>query len=566
MANIIKLKTSPVKYVPYMLDASNDSIRLDDRYNYDFLMASHEGKKTYSQKWKKGVPIRQQIWTQNIALIYIKLVLCDGTLITTIYRSASSLLGYLVNGVAYDINQFDFDTNTLDADQEFYLILHYGQTEETLIKEISERQQVVNDIENLIVFRYKHSYNEYNTIFKTAYNSYFDQTFYFCVEGRSHKKKAEGIFTDYDDQKINRTLLSAKPFDTWELFIDFVPEWVDTLLNMIRSCDTVYIDEYKIAFLDKWDKSENRNFRLATHSIRYAKAQNEYAKVIEICDPVNAAALALPDGYVGQPYVYTHRLNGTKPFAIESSTLPAGDWMKVSIIDDLLYIQTTGSNYPQDELTDFAFAITISNPCGEVELTDEFSIFPADACVPVAFTGTNIYPNAVYNQSWNALVGLSGTAPFTLTNVVKPAWLTLTATANGIEMSGTPNLSGTFTVSFKVSNCAGLDAGINYSQEFTVINSVTITGYNDIFSTTNNAQSGQIFASPGTLVTVELNVANVGTNLLTITLTGATPSVPLTLANGVLIGTFVMPASGFVGWSGTFTTNNPLVKGFVFVS
>lgn len=571
MANIIIPKTNPVKYVQYELDASADSIRLDDRYNFDYLPSEREGKVPYAQKWRKGIPIRQQIWTQNIAIIYMKLVKCDGTVLATLYKSGASLTGYLVNGVAYDINKFDYDTSSMNED-EFYIILYYGQTEETLIKEISEKQQVLdpaNNPEEMIIFKYSHSYNEYNTIFKTSYNSYFDQTFYFCVEGRAYDKNSEGIFTDFDDQRLNKTLLSAKPFDTWLFMIGGeygCPEWVFTLLNFIRSCNTVYVDQYQVSFFDKWDKKSNKNYRKNWYSIRFAKTQTEYAKIVEVCDPVNAAALAMPDGYVGQPYIYTHQLSGSRPFTLANATVPLGGWLQVSIIDDILYIQTTAPAGLPIVVTDFALDVTIANACGEITLSDTFTVFPAIACTPVAFTGSNIYPAAVYNQPWNAIVGLSGTAPFTLTNVVKPAWLTLTATASGIEMSGTPNLAGPFTVSFKVSNCAGVDAGINYSQNFTIGNSVTITGYNDIFSTTNNAQSGQIFAAPGTLVTVELNVATVGTNLLTVNIIGATPSVPLVLAAGVLIGTFVMPASGFVGWSGTFTTSNPLVKGYVFVS
>lgn len=570
MAQILIPKTNPVKYVPYKLDVSNDSIRLDDRYNFDFLPSEKEGKVPYAQKWRKSIPIRQQIWTQNIAILYMKLVKCDGTLIATLYPNAGSLIGYLVNGVAWNINKFDYDTSTMD-ETEFYIILHYGQTEETIIKKISEKQQVLdpeNRNEEMIVFKYTHTFNEYNTIFKTSYNSYYEQTFYFCVEGRTYDKNPEGIFTEFDDQKLDHTLLSAKPFDTWKFMIggqNAVPEWVGSTLNMIRSCNTVFVDAYQVSFFEKWEKRDNKNYRKYWYSIRYAKSNTDYAISDEVCDPVNAPALVMPDGYVGQPYSYTQKLFGTKPFTIIGGSVPLGGWLEVSIIDDILYIQTSNTNPPVD-FEDFPFEVIIKNPCGEITLSDAFTIFPAAACVPVGLSGTNIYPAAVYNQPWNAVVGLTGTTPYTLTNVVKPAWLTLTATATGIEMSGTPNLGGPFTVSFKVSNCAGVDAGVEYSENFAVTSNVTITGYNAQFRNSNPAQAGQILAAPGTLVTVELHVLGIGISQLTISLTGATPSVPLVCNIGTLIGTFIMPASGFVGWSGAFSSSTSLGRGQLAVS
>ena len=566
MAKIIIPGINPVKYVPYQLSPGHESLRLDDRYNFLHIPASHEANTRYAQKWVKSDPIRQQIWSQNVALLFIQIVNCSGSVVNTVYPSSASLLNYIVNDQAWNINQFEIDTAALPAGT-YYFILHYGQTEETLVREISEPQLVVTELPESVLFKYSHSYNEYNTIFKTSYNSFFNQTFYFRVEGRATDKVPEGNFVDYEDQKLNKTLLSAKPFDSWLFKIGGkagVPEWVGTVLNFIRSCDTVYVDEYNISFADKWEKQDVRNYRQYLYTIRFRKAVIEFAREIAVCEPVSAEELALPDANQNQPYIYTHQLTGNRPFTIKAISKPS--WMGVFIIDDIMYFQTIGLQRPTTPATGVAVSITIENPCGEIELTDTINVIAQNACVPVAFTGSNVLPPPVYGQVWNAFIGLSGSTPYTLTNVSKPAWLTVTAVSNGIQLSGTPTLAGSFNVGFSIQNCAGAGAAITYSNTFTVTSNVAFTGFNELFSSSRTFQSGQILAAPGTLITIDMTAQGEGPippnqYQLAVTLYGASPSVPLVVQNGDIVATFVMPASGFVGWAGVYTGTNNLGYG-----
>lgn len=563
MAQIIIPQTNPVKYVPFQLNTGIEGMRLHDRYNFSHLPASFERNSFYAQKWVKGIPIRQQIAAQNVALVFLQIVNCSGTVLSTLQPSSASLIGYLVDGIAYNILQFDYDTNAVSTEDVFYFILNYGPDSSNLKKEISEPQMVWQSQQpDYVVFKYSNSFNEYNTIFKTSYNSYFNQTFFFCVEGRAHEHKPEGTFVDYDDQKLNRTLLSAKPFDSWQFTIggkDGVPEWVGSVLNMIRSCNTVYADEYQISFFEKWENSQPKFYRRGLYTIRFAKAQTEYARFIDVCEPVAVNGFAPPDADEGRPYIYTIPITGSKPFQLGALTKPS--WMNVSIIDDTLYLQTIGNTYPAAPATDVEISIVITNPCGTVTLEDTINVNEAIACIAPGFTGANIYPQPVFGQLWSAFIPLNGSAPFSIDNVIKPSWLTITPTSSGILMEGTPTLSGSFTVAFNITNCAGIAGVLTYYEVFNVASNITVTGYNSSFSVVNPAQSGQIFAAPGTLVTIQITATGGGpipphTYTLNVSVTGASLSQPLNVTNGSLSATFVMPASGFVGWSGTFNGSN----------
>jgi hypothetical protein len=559
MAQILIPKTNPVKYVPLNMDGSKDSIRLDDRYNFDFLPASFEGKTTFNQPWVFGDIIRQQIWSRGVALLFIEVVDCNGLVVDMIEKSGASLNNYLVDGVAWNINQFEYVADNLETGT-YYFVLNYGPNTPGLKKEISERFEILEKLDNSVLFKYRHSYNEYNTVFKTSYNSYFDQTFYFRAPGYVLDKNPEGIYTDFDDQKLNRTLLSAKPFDTWLLKMGPMPEWGGSLLNMIRSCDDVMVSVYNISFLEKWEKQAFKNYRQYVYSIRFALSKTEYAKAIDVCEPVTTAALALPDAHEDQPYIYSQVLNGTKPFTLGAITKPS--WMQVSIIDDVLYLQTTGTDYPPAAASGVAISILVNNPCGTVTLTDSIDVIAAVACTAPSFTGSNIYPQPVLGQAWSAFIGLTGTNPFTIDSVIKPSWLTITPVTNGIELTGTPNLSGPFVVGFNILNCAGAPGALTYYESFTVSSNINITGYGGPFSNGLSFQTGQILAAPGTLVTINIFAGGGGpipphTYTLTVTITGATLSNPLTVTNGgPVTATFVMPASGFVGWSGTYNGSN----------
>lgn len=87
-------------------------------------------------------------------------------------------------------------------------------------------------------------------------------------------------------------------------------------------------------------------------------------------------------------------------------------------------------------------------------------------CVPVAFVGIpTLPPHVSVGVPFLRTYNLTGTAPFTLTSIAKPSWLTISVSGNEIHLSGTPVVEGEdIEVSFVVNNCS--DSTVSFSDEF----------------------------------------------------------------------------------------------------
>ncbi len=110
----------------------------------------------------------------------------------------------------------------------------------------------------------------------------------------------------------------------------------------------------------------------------------------------------------------------------------------------------------------------------------------AAACVGVGISGSPIYlPDAVEDVPYNFVINLTGTAPFTLDNIVKPSWMSISVVGSTVEITGTPTTGdiGTgITVSFDVLNCSGGNS-VSYTDTIAVASAVG----NGTFTITNDA-------------------------------------------------------------------------------
>lgn len=89
-------------------------------------------------------------------------------------------------------------------------------------------------------------------------------------------------------------------------------------------------------------------------------------------------------------------------------------------------------------------------------------------CDPVQFIGTPNIPNATVNVPYESQISLAGTAPFTLSDIVKPASITISVTDSIITISGTfDTVSQSVPISFNVMNCNNV-AAINFSKSISV--------------------------------------------------------------------------------------------------
>lgn len=165
---------------------------------------------------------------------------------------------------------------------------------------------------------------------------------------------------------------------------------------------------------------------------------------------------------------------------------------------------------------------------------ETITVTVAEVCVGVGISGEPIYlPDAVELVPYNYVLNLTGTAPFNVTNIVKPSWMSIAVVGSTVEITGTPGVSdsGTgITVSFDLDNCSGGNTD-SYSDVIDVFNAVA----NGAFTITNDA-SGMNFIK---------NVFPNNPAFYTIS-TGTIPTLAGTSAVGVLTDGIATAISVFV--------------------
>lgn len=123
-------------------------------------------------------------------------------------------------------------------------------------------------------------------------------------------------------------------------------------------------------------------------------------------------------------------------------------------------------------------------------------------CTPLAIIGSPLLPDATADVAYNYTINLSGTAPFALEDIVKPAWMTIAIVGSTIVFSGTPDsgdVDSDIDVSFSVNNGCGVGSGMaeeDFSDQIDVLSEpatctpVTIDGGAPTFPT---AQAGTAY-------------------------------------------------------------------------
>lgn len=556
---------NPVKYVEKdILDI--DNVHLFDKYNYEHIVQRFEGYKDYTQKWVNGDLVKQQLWTKDVDICNIDMVDCKGILIQN-YPGNVSLSNFLINSIAYNILQFDTDTIALPIGRFFFIINYTVTGNPNTYKLISEPQEVVAELKPSILLKYSNSFNEFNTIFKTSFGSFFSQHFFLRVEGRVISEKPNSIRQTYEDQRLDLTLLSAKPFDTWRFKFGSglgIPEWMGAKINMAISCNNVTVDSIQFTFIDDLAKKASGYYTRYLYEIVARYKEVKYVKQFFVPEVPGGLAFILPDGTEGVAYNFNYTITGNQPFSLGTLTKPA--WLNVVISGDQLIF--SGTPAAGDVGTGITVSIEVINSVGNHVFSDTIDIIAAAACDPVAFDGIPAINNGAVGIPYIANIALTGTLPFILSSIVKPAWATVTATSLGIEITGTPTtpvLRDSF--SFDISNCGGGPTNtINFTQDIAISSGIIITG-NTAFSVGVPSGMGNILAAPGTLVTV--TIIATGDPLETFTLNsdvGAVITGINTVTNGTGVYTFVMPAPGSVAWDATFIATSSAGGGSISVS
>jgi hypothetical protein len=87
----------------------------------------------------------------------------------------------------------------------------------------------------------------------------------------------------------------------------------------------------------------------------------------------------------------------------------------------------------------------------------DFVIGDSGDCIGVTIVEPVVLPDAFVDSPYSYAITLSGTSPFALDTIVKPAWMTIGVTGNIINFTGTPDsgdVTTGLTISFNVTNCS----------------------------------------------------------------------------------------------------------------
>lgn len=156
--------------------------------------------------------------------------------------------------------------------------------------------------------------------------------------------------------------------------------------------------------------------------------------------------------------------------------------------------ETTGTSYLFPWLPVGDNVITIQPVCyigGEYYLgaAQTITVTVAPVCVGVAISGAPVYlPNAISGVDYNYVISLTGTAPFNISNIVKPAWMSIAVVGSTVEITGTPaggDIGTGITVSFDLDNCSG-GSTVSYADTIDVVagaSNGTFTATNEAFGT-----------------------------------------------------------------------------------
>lgn len=92
-------------------------------------------------------------------------------------------------------------------------------------------------------------------------------------------------------------------------------------------------------------------------------------------------------------------------------------------------------------------------------------------CVDVSILSDTIFHDGQTNLPYNVDIDLGGDAPFTLTNIVKPDWMTIEISGSQVLIGGTPTSpESDINVSFDVENCSSGSVSIN--ETFSVLDAI----------------------------------------------------------------------------------------------
>jgi hypothetical protein len=253
----------PFKFIP---DTNGEpGVHFDDNWA-STQIRSHEMQVRYLQKWNKADTTKLQI-ESSLPPANLKVMGVDGLTKKELAWTA------VVIGVSYKIYELVFDISDLPEGIYFlYLRVAFLSIEWAAI---SEPIHMKDKWKRTMLFKYKNSYNDWDTAFTTG------AEFAFRCEADIPPAKMEPqrVRNTSISQTRNVKTLSATPYRVYKLEIAEprgVAPWVMDLLNRIFACDHVTIEgkRYETDADAKWEHKNIEGYPLVGGSIDLVDGRN----------------------------------------------------------------------------------------------------------------------------------------------------------------------------------------------------------------------------------------------------------------------------------------------------
>jgi hypothetical protein len=147
---------------------------------------------------------------------------------------------------------------------------------------------------------------------------------------------------------------------------------------------------------------------------------------------------ALPNATEDIAYNQTLVLLGTLPFALGNIIKPG--WMTISLSGNT--INFTGTPLTADIAVDVDVSFDVTNCTADVlSFATEIDVVEATPCVAVGTSGSTVLANATVAIPYSQSIAITGTGPFILTGIVKPAWMNIAVVGSNLQFTGTPGFA-----------------------------------------------------------------------------------------------------------------------------
>ena len=127
---------------------------------------------------------------------------------------------------------------------------------------------------------------------------------------------------------------------------------------------------------------------------------------------------------------------------------------------------TKSTNFNNGTTNENSFGVQIYDFTADRNIEFSFAINnPPPTCVAPAVASSNI-PNGTASVPWTGTVILSGSQPFTLSNITKPSWMSISISGDTVTLQGaSPNAGLLQDISFDATNACG---SVSFSDTFDI--------------------------------------------------------------------------------------------------